>query len=64
MGNNCDLLNREVTENEGKELADNFKISFFEVSPRTNQNINEVFNYLTLEMINNFEKTHNKKNKK
>ena len=64
VGNNCDKPDRKVTEAEGKKLADDFNMAFFETSPNTNQNINEVFNYLTLEMINNFEKTHNKKNKK
>ena len=55
VGNNCDLTNRVVTENEGKKLANDFKISFFEVSTRTKQNIKEVFNCMILEMINNVE---------
>ena len=55
VGNNCDLSNRVVTENEGKKLANDFKISFFEVSTRTKQNIKEVFNSLIREMIKNAE---------
>ena len=61
VGNNCDLSNRVVTENEGKKLANDFKISFFEVSTRTKQNIKEVFNCMILEMINNAENNIKKK---
>jgi Ras-related protein Rab-8A len=51
VGNNCDKPDRKVTEAEGKKLADDFNMAFFETSPNTNQNINEVFNYLVGEIL-------------
>ena len=32
-------------------MADDFNIGFFEASPKTNQNIKEVFNYLVQEIM-------------
>ena len=46
VGNNCDNPDRVVTEEEGRNLAEKYSIAFFETSPKTNQNINEVFDYL------------------
>ena len=46
VGNNCDNQDRVVTEEEGRNLAEKYSIAFFETSPKTNQNINEVFDYL------------------
>ena len=46
VGNNCDKLDRVVTEEEGKKLAENFSIGFFETSPKTDKNVSEVFYYL------------------
>ena len=68
VGNNCDKPDRKVTEAEGKKLADDFNIAFFETSPKTNQNINEVFNYLVREILkmqegNNIQKNINIKEK-
>ena len=51
VGNNCDKSDRLVTEEEGQKLADQFNIRFFEASPRTNQNVNEVFYYLVGEIL-------------
>ena len=52
VGSNSHLPNREVSEDEGKKLAEQFNIAFFETSTKINQNINEVFYYLTEEIIN------------
>jgi small GTP-binding protein len=52
VGNNCEKPDRVVTEEEGKKMADKFSLAFFEASPKTNQNINEVFNYLVQEILN------------
>ncbi len=51
VGNKCDKPDRVVTEEEGKKLADDFSMSFFETSAKTNQNVTEVFNYLTKEIL-------------
>ena len=51
VGNNCDKPDRVVTEEEGKKMAENFNIRFFETSPKTNKNINEVFYYLAGEIL-------------
>ena len=51
VGNKCDKPDRVVTEEEGKKLADDFNMSFFETSAKTNQNVNEVFNFLTAEIL-------------
>ena len=32
-------------------MADDFSMSFFETSAKTNQNVNEVFNFLTQEIL-------------
>ena len=55
VGNNCEKSDRIVTEEEGKKMADNFSMAFFETSPKTNQNINEVFNYLAKEVLDSIE---------
>ena len=46
VGNNCDKLDRVVTEEEGKQLAKDFSIGFFETSHKTDKNVSEVFYYL------------------
>ena len=51
VGNNCDNPNRKVTEENGKKLGDDFNIKFFEASPKTNKNVNEVFYYLVGEIL-------------
>ena len=48
VGNKCEKPDRVVTKEEGQKLANDFNLSFFEAS---NQNINEIFNYLTAEIL-------------
>ena len=43
--NKYDKYNWIITEEEGKKLADDYSINFFEIPGKTNQNANEVFNY-------------------
>ena len=42
VGNNCDIPDGLVTEEEGKKLANDFNMIFFETSTKTNQNVNEI----------------------
>ena len=51
VGNKCDKPDRVVTEEEGKKLSEDFNMSFFETSAKTNYNVNEVFNFLTEEIL-------------
>ena len=51
VGNKCDKPDRVVTKEEGKKLADDHNMSFFETSVKTNQNVTEVFNFLTKEIL-------------
>ena len=45
VGNKCDLEeNREVSTEEGQQLADLYGILFFETSAKTEYNVKEVFN--------------------
>ena len=50
VGNKCDKSERVVTEEEGKKLAEENNMHYFETSVKTDQNINEVFKYLSDEM--------------
>ena len=52
VGNKCDKSERFVTEEEGKKLAEENNMHYFETSAKTDQNINEVFKYLSDEMYN------------
>ena len=44
-GNKCDMeKERQISKNEGENLANRYKIPFFECSAKENININEIFN--------------------
>ena len=51
VGHKCDEPGRVVTEEEGKKLAEDYDIAFFESSAKTNKNVNEVFYYLVKEIL-------------
>jgi len=53
VGNKIDLT-REVTKDEGKKLAENYKIPFFETSAKTDEGINECFRKLISDIIHEF----------
>ena len=51
VGQKCDLIERVISEEKGKELADELGIDFFEVSAKTGYNIKELFDYLIEQSI-------------
>ena len=55
VGNKCDKPNRVVTEEEGKKLAENNCMSFFETSAKSGLNVDEVFFYITKQILKKFE---------
>ena len=58
VGNKCDKSDRLITKSEGQKLAKDYNMGFFETSAKTSQNVNEVFNFLTNEIL----KTNQEKN--
>ena len=56
VGNKCDKPDRVLTEEEGEKLADDFAMKFFETSAKVNQNVDEVFNFLTRAILKCYEK--------
>ena len=52
VGNKSDKLDEIITEKEGKTLADEFNMSFFESSAKNTDNVDEVFNSITNEILN------------
>ncbi|EDR25018.1 hypothetical protein, conserved [Entamoeba dispar SAW760] len=52
VGNKCDLENeREVTKEEGMNYADNINCPFIECSAKTNENINQIFEIITRNIL-------------
>jgi Ras-related protein Rab-1A len=64
IGNKCDLNDlRKIPISKGKEFADTYDMKFIETSAKNNVNINECFNILGKELINNLNLKSNKKEK-
>ena len=51
LGNKCDFEERAITEEQGKKLAEELKISYFEISALTGQGIREAFETLTQDIM-------------
>ena len=51
VGLKCDEPGRVVTEEQGKKLAEEYNIGFFESSAKNNKNVSEVFYYLVKEIL-------------
>ena len=51
LGNKCDFEERSVTEEQGKKLAEELKICYFETSALTGQGINEAFEQLAKDIM-------------
>ena len=47
----CDLEERVISEEKGKELANELGVEFFEVSAKTGENIEELFNHLVQKCV-------------
>ena len=57
VGNKTDLDDmRQVSETEGKELAEQFNVQYLEVSARENENVKKAFHMLIRDVVNRFEK--------
>ena len=51
VGNKNDTKERRVKEEEGKNLANEKKMAFFEVSSKTNNNVNQIFFFLANKIL-------------
>ncbi len=62
MGNKSDLEDeRDVPQEEGKQLADSFGILFIEASAKTSYNVNELF-FQLVRQINKWRDDHPDRN--
>ena len=52
IGNKIDIKNRQISYEEGEEMAKNLGFKYFEISCKINMNINEVISRLIEECIN------------
>ena len=51
VGQKCDLENRILSEERGRELANELGVEFFEISAKTGYNVEELFNYIIQQCI-------------
>ena len=60
FGNKCDIIEeRKINKEEGEEYAKNKNIKLFEVSAKEGTNVNEAFEYLVRDILNNFSPNEN-----
>ena len=60
IGTKCDLDKREVSEEEGQNLGEQYGYKFLETSAKENINIDETFEELVSEIMNNFQENQRK----
>ena len=61
VGNKIDAADlRQVTYEQGEEMAESYKLPFFECSAKTAENIEETFNELVKKILENNEQTSSK----
>ena len=60
IGTKCDLDKREVSEEEGQNLGEQYGYKFLETSAKENINIDETFETLVSEIMNNFQENQRK----
>ena len=51
VGNKCESLKRLITEEEGKKLADDYNMDFFEVSAKEDKNIFELIIFIINKLL-------------
>ena len=51
VGQKCDLENRIISEERGRELANELGVEFFEISAKTGYNVEELFKYIIQQCI-------------
>ena len=51
VGQKCYLENRIISEERGRELANELGVEFFEISAKTGYNVEELFKYLIQQCI-------------
>ena len=57
IGNKCDIdKERQVSQNDGQQLAEQKKLYFLETSAKTNENVQKLFNYFTVKLIKYYNK--------
>jgi len=61
VGNKCDREDRKVSYDEGLQLANEFKMPFFETSAKSNYNVSETFTFLTKDILSISEPKSDKK---
>ena len=47
VGNKCDIVNKEISTEEGKNKAKEIGASFFEASAKTGENVVNIFNSMS-----------------
>ena len=63
VGNKCDLEDeRQVSTEEGKDLADKYGIPFLETSAKTNHNVDKMFETLVCEVVEPSKRSFNNDN--
>lgn len=57
VGNKCDKEDKVVSEETGKQLADEYGLEFFETSAKTGHNVSELFQHIANNIIKDKKKT-------